>query len=397
MADDDLLVNFEQRFGRAPSRAFFAPGRLNLLGEYTDLNGGHVMPLAIGRGTYFAVRPNGTGNINVFSESFNDGESIALHDVSRRSARGNWSDYVVGVLVGLSSRGLSGDGLDIYVSNDVPLNSGLSSSASFTLGLAFVFNSVWRCGLERLSLAHLARNVENEFVGVQCGIMDQFAIAMSKPDHCIYLDCHTLAFSLLPMQMDGYEIVITDSMRPRELTSSAYNLRRQECQSALHALRKSLPVEYLCAATSHDIESSDELRSLPTEYQRARHVVSENERVTLASDALKQGNLARFGELMYASHVSLRDDFEVSCRELDILVESAMSIPGVLGSRMTGAGFGGCTFALVAAAAVPNYIETITSTYAARTSYKTNVICSHAGDGVRELSVSSPAGVRDVT
>lgn len=397
MAYGNLLVNFERRFGHGPSDTYFSPGRLNLLGEYTDFNGGYVMPLAINSGTYFAIRRNGTDNVNVFSEAVDAQIRISLHDVSHRPARGAWSDYVVGVLNDFANQGLSGEGLDIYVSNDLPLNSGLSSSASFTLGVAFLLNDAWGCGLDRLSLVHIARKVENDFVGVQCGIMDQFAIAMGKRDHCIYLHCHSLDYALLPMHMDGYEIVITDSKRHRELVNSSYNLRRQECRSALDALRKSQPIEYLCAATIGDVESSEALRALPAELKRARHVISENERVATAADALNRGDVTRFGELMYASHVSLRDDFEVSCRELDILVETAMNIPGVMGSRMTGAGFGGCTFALVATTAVPNYISTITSTYSALTPYEAGVIRSCAGDGVKRLGDPASACEPDVT
>ncbi len=386
MIHKTLLIDFERQFGDAPSRSYFAPGRINLIGDYTDFNGGYVLPAAIDIGTYFAVRANGTRTASVFSEAFGGPESIPLDALEQCRAEGRWRDYVAGVLVEFHKLGLAGEGLDIYVTNDLPQNSGLSSSASFTTGLAFLLNDLWMCGLDRLKLIHMAQNVENLFVGVQCGIMDQFAVMMGKAEHCIYLNCQTLDYELVPIRMDSHEFLITDSKVPRKLLGSEYNQRREECDAALRALRETRDLEFLCDATREEAEACDALKAIPKAYKRARHVVSENERVRQSHDALLRGDLERFGKFMHASHVSLRDDFEVSCPELDILVDAAMEVPGVLGSRMTGAGFGGCTVSLVATSAVPDFISKITQAYSAATPYKARVIRCHAGDAVNRLN-----------
>lgn len=387
-----LFINFQKHFGAGPSRTYFSPGRVNLIGEYTDFNGGNVLPAAIDLGTYFAVRANGSRDINIFSEALRSQKSIPLDALAGHQAEGKWYDYIVGTLIEFHKLGLTGEGLDIYVANDLPQNSGLSSSASFTTGTAFLLNDLWICGLDRMALIHIAKNVENLFVGVQCGIMDQFTIAMGRAEHCVYLHCQSLDYELLPISMDGYEIVITDSRVPRKLVGSAYNQRREECDTALAILRQYRDLDYLCAASSADVEACDALKSVPEAHKRARHVVSENERVQQSAAALRRGDLKRFGELMLASHVSLRDDFEVSCPELDILVDAAMSVPGVLGSRMTGAGFGGCTVSLVATGSIPDFISATSQTYSSATPYKAQVIRCHVGDGVKRLDKQGVSG-----
>lgn len=383
---DTLHANFRRQFGAEPSAIYFAPGRVNLIGEYTDFNGGHVLPAALDLGTYFAVRTNGAKSLQIYSEACEKQEAIEIESLQEHPANGTWRDYLAGTLVEFNKLGLSGGGLDIYIAADLPQQSGLSSSASLTTGLAFLLNDQWKSGLDRLALIHLAQDVENLFVGVQCGIMDQFVIAMGKAGHCVFLNCQSLDYDLVPLRMDGHEIVIVDSKVPRKLKSSAYNERREECDAGLAALRQTEKLEFLCGATSTQVESCDVLRSLPKAYKRARHVVSENERVKESHDALLRGDLALFGKMMHASHVSLRDDFEVSCPELDILVAAAMSVPGVLGSRMTGAGFGGCTVSLVASDAVTDFISKVTQSYAAATSYQAKAIRCHAGDGVKRLN-----------
>lgn len=251
--------------------------------------------------------------------------------------------------------------------------------------------------IHRLALVHIAREVENAFVGVQCGIMDQFTVALGARGQGIHLDCDSLDYALVPLEMDGYEIVITDSGVPRKLAESAYNERRNECRLALEALRQVRPFERLCAATVADVDASAALRALPVVYRRARHVVAENERVALAADALRRGELERFGRLLYASHESLRDDFEVSCRELDILVETAMSVPGVLGARMTGAGFGGCMFALVAAGSISAYVSAMHAAYSSQTPYEARMIRCGIGDGVKRLDGTGSGSDSDAT
>lgn len=381
-----LNAEFRQNFGSAPARSYFSPGRVNLIGEYTDFNGGNVMPAAIDLGTYFAARPNGTNTINVISESFEGAASLLLGNVDAYRREGQWHDYVKGALVEMNKAGAVCEGLDIYVDGDLPRNSGLSSSASFTVGILFLLNDMWNTGIERLAIVQMAKNVENLFIGLQCGIMDQFAVAMGQAERCVRLHCNSLDYQLVPLKLKDHEIVITDSRVPRKLTESAYNERREECDAALAALRQDLDIEFLCAASSNDVEACDALRSLDIPYRRATHVVSENERVIESVAALEEGNLERLGQVMQASHVSLRDDFQVSCPELDILVETAMSVPGVLGSRMTGAGFGGCTVSLVATSSVQNFVSTIRDKYAAATPYQADVIRCHPGDGVKRVA-----------
>ncbi len=380
---DNLFTGFERQFGGSPLATYFSPGRVNLIGEYTDFNGGYVLPAAIDLGTYYAARPNGTPIINVFSETLDNQMSVSFDAIARLEAEGAWHDYVVGTLKELLQLGIDGEGLDIFVTSDLPRSSGLSSSASFTVGLAFLFNDCWGGGIERIDLVHAAKRVENDFVGVQCGIMDQFAVAMGKADHCIYLHCQSLDFELVPVHMDGYDIVIADSRVPRRLAASSYNDRRAECDAALNALRGIRDLECLVDASLDEVESSEALRALPLPYKRAHHVVSENDRVQESVAALSGGNLGRFGELMQASHASLRDDFEVSCAELDLLVEAAMRVPGVLGSRMTGAGFGGCTVSIVPTHAVAGFIDTVGKAYSDATPYEARIFRAQAGDGVK--------------
>lgn len=385
---DGLVVDFQKHFGKDPSQTYFSPGRVNLIGEYTDFNGGYVLPTAIDRGTYFAVRANSKACITVYSDAFDDPVKVPLNAIAKQAAEGGWGDYIKGSLVEFDRRSLTGEqGLDIFITGDLPRSSGLSSSASLTVGLVFLLNDMWSCNLDRLSLVKFAKNVENEFIGLQCGIMDQFAVAMGKTEHAIYLHCHTLDSELIPVNMDGYELVITDSRVPRKLSESSYNLRRTECSTALEALRQDSDIEFLCAASLADLENNSVLKTGSVIYRRARHVISENTRVQESVHLLKKGDLAGFGELMYASHDSLRDDFEVSCKELNILVEAAKGIEGVVGSRMTGAGFGGCTVSIVATSAVPNFISELTAAYSAATPFEAIILRCGTGDGVKRLSI----------
>lgn len=387
MINDKLVVDFERHFGCKPFRTYFAPGRVNLIGEYTDFNGGFVLPAAIDRGTYFAAGPNANNCINVHSDAFADPVTIPLTAIKLQTATGSWCDYIKGALVEFDKCSLIGEqGLDIFITGDLPRSSGLSSSASLTVGLVFLLNDMWDCGSDNLKLVRFAKNVENDFIGLQCGIMDQFAVAMSKAEHATYLQCHALESELIPLNMDGYEIVITDSRVPRKLSESSYNQRRSECADVQEALEKTLDIEFLCAASLSDLERCSAIKGDPVLYRRARHVISENARVQESVRLLKAGNLTEFGQLMYLSHASLRDDFEVSCKELNILVEAAKNIPGVIGSRMTGAGFGGCTVSIVATNAVPDFIAEVTAAYSAATPFEAKVLRCLTGDGVKRLN-----------
>jgi galactokinase len=387
MKSENLVTAFQKLFGSEPSSTYFSPGRVNLIGEYTDFNGGYVLPAAINLGTYYAVGLNTTNRVNVYSDGADGLVSINLTDIADQILNQDWSDYVKGSLVEYHKSALVGEhGVDIYISGDLPRNSGLSSSASLTVGLVFLLNNIWDCNLDRLDIAKMSRSVENDFIGLQCGIMDQFAVAKGQTDHAVCLHCHTLESKLIPFQLDGYEIVITDSRVPRKLSESSYNQRRGECDAALATLQKDLSIDYLCEASVQDVEKCEELRANPIAYKRAKHVVTENSRVLAAVKCLSQNRLAEFGELLYASHNSLRDDFEVSCKELDILVETTKNIAGVLGSRMTGAGFGGCILSLVATSVVPEFIQQLSAAYAAHTSYQATIHCCQIGDGVKQLN-----------
>jgi galactokinase len=376
---------FEQQFACEPTHVYFSPGRVNLIGEYTDFNGGSVLPAALDIGTSISGRLNGTQTINVFSEAFGEPLSMPVESLANQSAAGHWTDYIRGSLAAFADMQLPFSGLDIYIAGNLPLSSGLSSSASLVVGITNLINDVWEAGLDRIELIQLAKSVENNFVGVNCGIMDQFAVSVGKPNHCLCLDCASLEWELVPLRLDGYELVITDSRVPRQLANSAYNDRHTECSTATKLLKKHAGIEYLCAATMSDLESCDTLRALPVEYRRARHVISENLRVAESVKALSEGNLNRFGDLLVESHRSLQSDFEVSCPELDILVDTALQVPGVLGSRMTGAGFGGCTVSLIAEGAVPEYVTTIKSVYNKETSYDARIIRCNVGSGVRRV------------
>lgn len=380
-----IQTGFAAEFGSSPDAVYFAPGRVNLIGEHIDYNGGRVMPAAISTGTYFAIARNGTDELNIFSSLFQEKGTIDLSALAGTFAAGEWTDFITGMLLQLND--LSGQlaGVDVLVTSDMPQNSGLSSSASFTVGFGFAMSDFLGLGLDRISLALAARAVENDFVGVNCGIMDQFAVAMGKEDHCIVLDCDSLDYELLPMSLAEHEIVITNSMVPRKLSESNYNLRRSECEQALEILQQDYPVNDLCELTVEQVESCSGLFQHDMLKRRARHAASENQRVHESVLALKQGRLADFGAYMNASHASLRDDFEVSCVELDFLVEAAQRIPGVLGSRMTGAGFGGCTVSIVATNAVPDFIDRLTVAYSAATPYEAEILRCSAGDGVKRL------------
>jgi len=382
---DSLFNDFRAQFGGTPSKLFFSPGRVNLIGDHTDYNGGFVLPAAIHLGTYFAVRPNGSSTINAKSASFDGTASIPLAEIDQLRAGGGWTDYLEGTLVEFENRGALGEGLDMLIAGDLPQSSGLSSSASLTVGIAVVLNELWNLGIDKVTLVRLAQDVENHYVGLQCGIMDQFAVMMGMAGHAVFLHCDSLEFELVPVPRSGYEWLVTDSRVPRKLSRSAYNQRREECDAALAVLRDSRNMHTLSDATADEVERCPALQNLPVVQRRARHVVSENERVQASCEALRLGDFERFGTLMVASHASLRDDYEVSCPELDILVEAALSVPGVLGSRMTGAGFGGCTVSLVKANAVPDFIRTVEETYRASTPYEARVIRCTTADGARRL------------
>jgi galactokinase len=387
-----LRQDFDSTFGHPPEAVYFSPGRVNLIGEHIDYNGGRVMPAAISMGTYFTVARNGAGHLDVHSSLFGERRAVELAALPGLPAMGHWSDYLVGMAQALMRSCGDVPGVDMLVTSDLPQASGLSSSASFCVGFGFALIDLLHLDMDRKTLALTAQSVENDFVGVNCGIMDQFAVAMGRAGHCILLDCDSMAHELLPMNLAGHEIVIANTMVPRKLSESNYNLRCHDCRQALKILQRDYQVGALCELSAAQVEACGDLRRHGVLYRRALHAASENDRVDASVTALKAGELERFGALMNASHDSLRDNYEVSCRELEILEDTARRIPGVLGSRMTGAGFGGCTVSIVASAVLPEFSARLAETYSRKTGLHTEIHSARPGDGAKRVARGNRSG-----
>ncbi|EPE63506.1 galactokinase [Exiguobacterium sp. S17] len=380
-----LNEQFETVFLAGPERIFFAPGRINLIGEHTDYNGGHVFPCAITFGTYGLVRKREDGIIRVYSLNFEDVGVVTFPVTDGTYDAGHdWANYVKGVVALLRQDGHDVGGFDFFLAGNIPNGAGLSSSASLELVTALMINDVYGLGLERIDLVHLGQRVENDFIGVNSGIMDQFAIGMGKADHAILLDCDTLHHDYAPIKLDGYDILIMNTNKRRELADSKYNERRTECDTALGLLKERFDVAslgQLSVATFETVASE-----LPeTLLKRARHAISENERTKLAFTALQDEKLDVFGQLLNDSHASLRDDYEVTGVELDTLVQAAQDCDGVIGARMTGAGFGGCAIAIVDKTSTEAVIQTVSTVYETTIGYAPTFYIASVGDGAREL------------
>jgi galactokinase len=382
----DLARRAESLFHR-PVRVFRAPGRVNLIGEHTDYNEGFVLPAAIRFSTWAAAALRPDDKLIVHSENFSECREFSI--AHPPAARGNhWSDYVAGLLFAASRQDLKLSGADVLIHGEVPIGSGLSSSAALETVVALALLSVGNLDLDRTRMALLCQRAEREFVGVQVGIMDQFVSAHAQAGNALLLDCRSLRYDLNPLR-PGSSLVVCNTMVHHQLAGSAYNQRRQECEDGVRDLSRKLPhVRALRDVTPEQLEEHKTLLS-PVVYRRCRHVVSENERVLEAAHALRDDRLPHFGELMYRSHESLRDDYEVSCRELDTMVEIASGLPGVYGARMTGGGFGGCTVNLVADAEVTNFCSQIIERYRAATGLEPAVYVTGAAQGAEEINESS--------
>lgn len=367
--------------GQTRALHFFAPGRVNLIGDHTDYNGGLVFPAALTMGTYLTV----TERFDHFScgfESDDTPDTFTLGSEQLAQRQHAWVDYPLGVLKEFSDRGWNLLGYDFHYHGDLPIGAALSSSASIEMVTAVALNTLCGEPFTQLELVQMAQHAENAFVGMNCGIMDQFASGFGKKDHAIALDCNTLEYEWVPLEMSGLKFVIANTNKPRELVDSAYNQRRAECNEALEILRRYVSVENLCQLTVPQFEKLS--RNLSGNVlRRARHAVSEHARVREAVTALKAGDMARFGQLMNASHASLRDDYAVTCPELDFLVAAAQQHPGVLGSRMTGAGFGGCTVTLIAEERVGEFIRTLGDAYTQRFGHNADFYVAEIGDGAQ--------------
>ena len=353
---------FRRRYGYAPLLVR-APGRVNLIGEHTDYNGGFVLPAAIDKEIVFAVGLNGTDVARLFSYDKQQAHEVALGNGSLSPGKVLWANYLAGVVAQFQQRGVAVPGFDCVFGGNVPMGAGLSSSAAVECGLAFALNHLLHTNLSRLELAQLSQKAEHEFAGVQCGIMDQFASLHGRAGQVVQLDCRSLEYHYFPFSSDAYHLVLCNSGVKHALADSAYNTRRRECEQGVALIRQHHPATQSLRDVTLAQLAAHRAALGPVVYRRCRYVVEENQRVLAACQYLAADNMPAFGEQMYASHAGLRDDYEVSCPELDVLVQVAQAHPGVLGARMMGGGFGGCTINLLPAHAVADFIATATAAY----------------------------------
>jgi galactokinase len=379
-----IKKDFHKRYGSSSAGSFlyFAPGRVNLIGEHTDYNGGYVFPCALNFGTYLAVRKSNDNMIKLASVNFDYSARVKPDDIQRKH-EGQWVNYPLGVLNEFLKLGVKITGLEMLFYGNVPNGAGLSSSASIEIVTALAINELYHAGLDGVALAKLGQRAENQFVGVNCGIMDQFASVMGKKDSALFLDCNTLQYKIVPLKLDGYKLIISNTNKRRGLADSKYNERRGECDKAVESIKKARNISLLGEIPEDSFYLIDQQIHDETVKKRARHVVTEIKRTVDAVQELHAGNLKRFGALMNGSHDSLRDDYEVTGFELDTLVDEARKIPGVIGSRMTGAGFGGCTVSLVAEDQVNNFMDTVGRNYQSKTGLKADFYIAEIGDGAR--------------
>ena len=385
---DEMQEVFREKFGAAQTHEYFSPGRVNLIGEHTDYNGGHVFPCAISLGTYALVAPRTDGISRLYSMNLPEQGVVQfpMHGAVKSDAYG-WANYPVGVVRVMEDAGhRAAHGFDIVLYGTLPNGAGLSSSASIEVLMAVILNDELNLGIDMVELVKFSQKAENEFVGMNCGIMDQFAVGMGKKDCAILLDCNTLSYRYSKLALDGCSIVITNTNKTHSLVTSAYNERRAQCESALKALQKVKPIKALGELTNAEFDAIASAIPDPVERRRARHAVYENNRTLEAVKALEANDVKRFGELMNASHVSLRDDYEVTGPELDTLAELAWQQNGVLGSRMTGGGFAGCTVSIVRDAAIPAFEKNVGDAYTAKIGYAPSFYVANIADGARRLS-----------
>ncbi|KZZ83772.1 galactokinase [Bacillus sp. SJS] len=383
-----LINQFNEVFGKGTEpRIFFAPGRVNLIGEHTDYNGGHVFPCALNVGTYCLVRERSDQMMRLYSKNFEDKGMIEFQaDDLLYKEEHDWANYPKGVLKEFSLKGIRLiHGLDVLFFGNIPNGAGLSSSASIELASAVMINELTRSSIDRLELVKMSQHAENEFIGVSCGIMDQFAIGMGRKDSAVLLNCQTLEYQYSPLELKDSVLVISNTGKRRTLADSKYNERRSECERALKNLQTKLDIHSLGDLTAEEFEENQHLIENETDRKRAKHAVLENIRTLQAVKKLHAGDEEGFGQLMNDSHLSLRDDYEVTGKELDAMVEIAWKLPGVIGSRMTGAGFGGCTVSIVQKSAVQTFISEAGAVYKKETGLTPEFYVVEVGDGAREI------------
>jgi galactokinase len=386
MDTKNFTEKFYEKYGNRNDKPvlFFSPGRVNLIGEHTDYNGGFVFPCALNYGTYLLIR-KAKGNTLKFSTiNFNDDSEAEIKGLFLNTGK-KWINYPLGVINEFIKKGVKLSGLEFLYYGDVPNGAGLSSSASIEMVTSVALNEFFNAALSTLDLVRMSQKAENEFVGMNCGIMDQFAVGFGKKDHAIFLNCDTLSYENVPLILTDCSLIITNTNKRRGLTDSKYNERRSECDKAVELLQLYKPIRNLSELNNGEINILEKYIKDPVIRKRAKHVISENSRVIEAVSALKKNNIKRFGELMNQSHDSLKDDYEVTGIELDTLVYEGRKLPGVIGSRMTGAGFGGCTISIVRKADSAKYMITLSTTYQKKTGLVPDFYQPEIGDGARRI------------
>lgn len=380
-----LIEEFKKTYHKLPEKIFFCPGRVNLIGEHIDYNGGNVLPCAITMGTWLAVAKNTEKVIRFQSFNFQEQDSLHLQE-SYSKTGAQWFNYPLGVLNEFLKDNINLSGLDLFFYGNLPVGAGLSSSASIEVLMAYAISNLFGVNKDGKEIALLAKKVENEFIGVNCGIMDQFAVAMGKKGNAILLNCDTLDYEYFPFHSEKYSLTIINTNKQRKLVDSKYNERFAECRNALALLQKKLSVSNLCEISPASFELTKLLIENEVVRRRAQHVISENQRVKDAVLALQMNDWEIFGKLMYASHQSLQVDYEVSGIELDTIIDFCKSFAGCIGARMTGAGFGGCAVALVAENKLDDFKTKLIKHYQTIIGYTPDVFLTSAEDGVKEIA-----------
>lgn len=384
-----VLKKFEELFGDTTDvNVYFAPGRVNMIGEHTDYNGGHVFPCALTIGTYAAARKRTDDRLRFYSMNF---EKLGVIESSitdlKPEKEAHWTNYPKGIMWAFEKRGFKMPcGLDIVLNGNIPNGSGLSSSASLEVLTGYLLRDLFGFDVTNVDLALIGQYSENNFNGMNCGIMDQFASAMGKKDNAIFLDTADLSFEYAPLVLEGAKIIVTNSKVKHSLVDSEYNVRRSECEKALEELQSVIGINTLGDLSEEQFEQYKAAIKDDVRVRRAKHAVYENQRTVRAVEALKKNDLTLFGRLMNESHVSLRDDYQVSCDEIDVLVEEAWKVPGVIGSRITGGGFGGCTVSIVKNDAVEHFVSSLGAAYKESTGHEAEFYVVDIGDGAHRLN-----------
>lgn len=383
-----LKSKFIELFGgEGDLHTYFAPGRVNLIGEHTDYNGGHVFPCALSVGTYIVARKRNDSKVTMYSLNFED-KGMITFDVNELVfvKEHDWVNYPKGVMKMFHDAGLNvTTGFDVLLYGNIPNGAGLSSSASLELVTSVMLKDFFNFDVSMVEMVKLSQKAENEFIGVSCGIMDQFAIGMGKESHAVLLDCQTLDYKYSPVRLEGASLIIANTNKRRGLVDSKYNERRSECERALHQIQTVVDTPSLGALTVEQFEQVKQVITSDIDRKRAKHAVYENARTVEAVEKLHAGDIAGFGDLMNQSHISLRDDYEVTGLELDALVEASWAQPGVIGSRMTGAGFGGCTISIVENDKIDAFIKNVGKMYQEKTGLTADFYVVQIGDGAKKL------------